>query len=96
MLPDLPLNDELTTLAARCVWYKSPADALKNVPHFTAHVLTHGTLEDVRCLRRYMSDADLHAAMDNAPAGIYDGRSWNYWSLMLDRDPAPLPVRELQ
>src|SRR5260370_42366679 len=35
-------------------------------------------------------------ALDNAPAGIVDPRSWAYWNLRLGRYPAaPLPRRQL-
>ncbi|MGE5441951.1 MAG: hypothetical protein ACM3Q0_02685 [Bacteroidota bacterium] len=41
----------------------------------------------------YLGDDDLREALDRAPAGIFDPRSWSYWHLVLDRWPPP-PLRE--
>jgi hypothetical protein len=61
-----------------------------------AYVLTYGTHEDVRTLRRYLSDGELLEALDHAPPGIFDPRSWTYWNLKLGRYPAPpMPMRRL-
>ena len=47
-------------------------------------------------IRRYVSDADIREALDRAPAGIIDPRSWAYWNSKLGRYPAPpLPGRRL-
>jgi hypothetical protein len=62
-----------------------------------AHVLTYGTHDDVKVLRRYVSDEELRQALDKAPPGIFDPRSWAYWNLMLGRYPAPpLPTRNIR
>ena len=90
----LPLTPELETVARRTVWFKPPAQALREPVHLIAHVLTYGTHEDVTTLRRYVSDEELRDAIDDAPAGVMDPRSWAYWNLMLGRYPAPpLPIR---
>ena len=50
--------------------------------------------EDMRVLRRYVSDDDMREALDNAPPGIIDPRSWAYWNLKMGRYPAPpMPQR---
>jgi hypothetical protein len=89
------LTPEIEAVARRCVWYKPPAAAIEAPEHFIAHVLTYGTHEDVAVLRRAVTDDELRAAMNNAPAGVFDGRSWSYWQLKLfDRYTAPpLPTR---
>jgi hypothetical protein len=47
-------------------------------------------------LRRYVSDADFREALDKAPPGIIDPRSWAYWNARMGRYPAPpLPMRQL-
>jgi hypothetical protein len=90
-LPDIP---ELHALARRVVWFKSPRDAIAMPAHFIAHVLTYGTHEDVGVLRRFVQDDELLEALDSAPPGVFDDRSWAYWHLKLDRYPAPpLPSR---
>lgn len=43
-----------------------------------------------------LGDEDLREALDRAPPGIFDPRSWSYWHLVLDRwPPPPLPERKL-
>jgi hypothetical protein len=92
-LPSLPATPELLRLAERVIWFK-PADiALHDPAHLIAHVLTSGTHEDVSTLRRNVSDDALRAALEQAPPGIFDARSWAYWNLMLDRPETPLPRR---
>jgi len=94
-MPAIPLTPEIEKVSRRCVWYKTPAEAVGEPEHFVAHVLTYGTHEDVKALRKFVSDDDLREAMNNAPSGIYDGRSWSYWQLKLfgRYDPPPMPSR---
>jgi hypothetical protein len=91
----LPLTAELERVARRCVWFRAPAEAVADPPHLIAHVLTHGTHEDVATLRRYVDDDALRKALAQAPPGVFDARSWSYWQLILNgRSPAPpLPTR---
>lgn len=92
----IAMTEELARVAQRCVWFKAPQDALSYPEHFIAHVLTFGTHDDVKALRRTVSDDELKKAIDNAPPGIFDARSWAYWNLMLGRsEPPPLPQRLL-
>jgi hypothetical protein len=88
---------ELAAVARKTVWFKSPDEALAAPYHLIAHVLTYGTHEDVTTLRRYVTNADLREALDHAPPGVFDARSWSYWNLILGRYPAPyLPRRHLK
>ena len=47
----------------------------------------------MREIRQYLSDDDLREALEHAPAGIFDPRSWAYWNLKLrtlsQRRPMP-------
>jgi hypothetical protein len=50
----------------------------------------------MRVIRRYVSDDDFREALDQAPPGIIDARSWAYWNSKLGRYPAPpIPVRRI-
>jgi hypothetical protein len=69
----LPCNDELLGVAERTVWYKTPAEAVADPLNFVAHVLTYGTHEDVKTLRRYLDLDDIRDALDHAPPGVFDG-----------------------
>ncbi len=89
----LPHTPELEAVARNTVWFKPPAEALADPVHFIAHVLTYGTHEDVCILQKYVPDG-FREAIDRAPPGIFDARSWAYWNLKLGRYPAPpLPKR---
>jgi hypothetical protein len=46
----LPETPELLAVAERVVWFKPPAEALADPVHFLAHVMTYGTVEDLRAL----------------------------------------------
>lgn len=95
-MKSLSLTDELRKAAERCVWYEPPEKAVDDPSRLTAHILTYGSIEDVTALRAQYSDDDLRTALDEAPAGVYDDRSWAYWNLMVGRyDTPPLPTRKL-
>ena len=46
----LPETPALLAVAARVVWFKPPAETLADPIHFLAHVMTWGTVEDLRAL----------------------------------------------
>ncbi|PZN70962.1 MAG: hypothetical protein DM484_27640, partial [Candidatus Methylumidiphilus alinenensis] len=63
---------------------------------FVAYALARATHEDMKLLRNLLSDDDLREALDNAPPGIIDPRSWAYWNSKLGRYPVPpMPKRQL-
>jgi hypothetical protein len=93
-LKPLPPTPELLAVARRVVWFKEPSDALADPAHFLAHVMTYGTVEDLTVLQGVVGPNELKEALDHAPPGIFDPRSWAYWNLKCGREPAPpLPVR---
>lgn len=84
-------------MAQRVVWFKDPADALADPIHFLAHVMTYGTMEDLRAIAGVVGDEDFREALERAPAGVFDGRSWAYWNSKMGRVPVPpLPVRRIE
>jgi hypothetical protein len=61
-----------------------------------AYAMTYATHADMEVLRRHVSDADLLEALQKAPPGVFDPRSWAYWHSKLGQWPAPpLPQRYL-
>jgi len=91
----LPETPELLAVAERVVWFKPPAEALADPAHFLAHVMTYGTAEDLRALKGVVGLNEFGEALDHAPPGVFDPRSWAYWNLKCGRTPAPpLPVRQ--
>ena len=93
-MKSIPLTPETEAIARRIVWFEEPAVALENPVRFMAYAMRHATHEDMGALRRYVSDEDFREALDHAPPGIIDPRSWAYWNSVMGRYPAPpLPKR---
>jgi len=90
----LPATPVLLAVAQRVAWFKEPADALADPVHFLAHVMTYGTVEDLRALQDVVGLDEFREVLDHAPPGVFDPRSWAYWNLKCGRNSAPpLPVR---
>lgn len=90
----LPETPELLRVAQRVVWFNPPRETLIDPVYFLAHVMTYGTVEDLRALDSVIGPNEFREALENAPPGVFGGRSWSYWNLKYGRSPAPpLPVR---
>lgn len=93
-MKNLAPTPDLLRVARRVVWFKEPADALRDPVHFLAHVMTYGTVEDLQAIRNVVGREEFREVLEHAPAGVFDARSWAYWNLLLGRVPAPpMPVR---
>jgi hypothetical protein len=91
----IPLNGETERVARRVIWFESPAQALADPVRFMAYAMSHAMHNDMKVIRRYVSDADFREALDHAPPGIIDPRSWAYWNSKLGRfPPPPMPRRQ--
>jgi hypothetical protein len=92
----IPLTPETSRIARRIIWFEPPSAALSDPVRFMAYAMARATHEDMQVLRRYVPLEDLVEALDRAPPGIIDTRSWAYWNLIAGRYPAPpLPKRQL-
>jgi hypothetical protein len=92
----IPVNDETIALARRLVWFEPPSEALADPVRFMAYAFARATHEEMNILRSYLDEADFREALDAAPPGVIDPRSWAYWNLRLGRYPAPpMPMRRL-
>jgi hypothetical protein len=90
------LNSETESIARRVIWFEPPAKALSDPIRFMAYAMASATHQDMRLLRRYVSDEDFLEALDKAPPGIIDPRSWTYRNSKMGRYPPPLlPKRRL-
>lgn len=90
----LPSTPELLKVARRVVWFKEPSETLAEPMLFLAHVMTYGTVDDLAALDGIVGTDQYREALEHAPPGIFDERSWAYWNLRCGRWPAPpLPVR---
>jgi hypothetical protein len=90
----IPLNQETSLIASQIVWFEPPAKSLSDPVRFMAYAMTYALPDEMRIIRRYVSDDDFMEALDHAPAGIIDARSWAYWNSKMGRyPPPPLPLR---
>ena len=90
----LPLNPDLLEVASHVMWFEPPGRALADPVRFLAYLMTYGTIEEIEVVRRYLDMDDFREALDRAPPGIIDPRSWAYWNLMAGRyPPPPMPRR---
>ncbi len=93
-MKSLPLTPELIKVARRVVWFKEPAQALKEPVLFLSHVMTYGTPQDLAALQGVVGKKEFREVLDHAPPGVFDGRSWAYWNLICGREPPPpMPER---
>lgn len=92
----VPLNADTEAAVRRVLWFETPADALAEPVRFMAYAMARATHGVMKVLRRYVSDEDFQEALDRAPPGIIDPRSWAYWNNMVGRYTAPaMPRRQL-
>ncbi|OGR90332.1 MAG: hypothetical protein A2992_00245 [Elusimicrobia bacterium RIFCSPLOWO2_01_FULL_59_12] len=85
---------ELAPIARRVVWFEPVDYTLEHPDLFLAHVMVYGRMEDVIATKRYFDEAAFRLAIQHAPAGLFDPRSWGYWRVVLGLDPTtPLPSR---
>lgn len=95
MLP-FPHSPELLEVARRVVWFKPPEVALDLPVELLAYAMRYATEEDMALLLAHVGWDGLTEAIDNAPPGIIDARSWAYWNAMIGRYPTPpMPVRRI-
>ncbi len=94
----LPATPELVEIARRLIWFESPEKALGDPVRFMAYAMARATAEDMAKIRECVSDEAFKEAIDTAPRGIIDPRSWSYWNLVIaNREHAPpLPVRRFE
>lgn len=89
-------NDELLAVAKRIFWFGTPKEALEFPLRFLTYAMTYATDEDIEILRKYFSDDDFKAALDDPAPGIFDQSSWAKWNQRYGRNPIPpLPKRRI-
>jgi hypothetical protein len=91
----LPYNADLLNLAPHVIWFEPAERALAEPVRFLAYVMTYGTAEDIAVVRRYVQLDDFRQALEQAPPGIMDERSWAYWNAMTGRYPVPPMPRRI-
>jgi hypothetical protein len=90
----LPATPQMLDIARSVIWFEPPEQALADPVRFLAYAMTYALPENMRAIRKYVSDDEFREALDHAPPGIIDPRSWAYWNSKMGRYPAPpRPVR---
>jgi hypothetical protein len=93
-MKSIPVTPLTLEVARRIIWFEPPEQALSEPIRFMAYAMTYARHEDMQVIRRYVCDDDIRTALDQAPSGIIDARSWAYWNSKLGRyPPPPRPVR---
>ena len=82
-------RQDLRSVAERVIWFEKAEDSLRYPKRFLAYLMTYGTVEDILTAKKYFSDADFEAALQDPPPGIFDPASWNYWNGVFNRLPVP-------
>jgi hypothetical protein len=92
-----PHTPTFLAAAKRIIRFKSPQVALDAPIELMAYAMRHATDVDMALLLAHIGTEGLREAIDNAPPGIVDARSWSYWNAKIGRIPAPpLPRRPLE
>lgn len=91
----LPLTPDLLELAPHVMWFEAPEQALADPVRFLAYLMTYGTPDEIAVVRRYLDLDDFKEALEHAPPGIIDERSWAYWNTVCGRYPAPPQPRRI-
>jgi hypothetical protein len=90
----IPITPQTLNVASNIIWFEPPEQALADPVRFMAYAMTYALPEDMRFIRQYVSDDDFREALDLAPPGIIDPRSWAYWNSKMGRyPPPPAPIR---
>lgn len=91
-----PKTSAFLLAASRIVWFKSPEDVLQRPVELLAYAMKHSTDEDMALLISHCGWDGIREALDHAPPGIIDPRSWAYWNLKVGHpDVPPMPVRDI-
>lgn len=88
-----PATPEFLRAAKRIIWFKPPEEALAAPIELMAYAMKASTDEDMALLFEHVGRDGLVEAIDRAPPGIIDPRSWAYWNARIGRYPAPAMPR---
>jgi hypothetical protein len=82
-------SSDLLRVARQIIWFETPEQALADPIRFLAYAMTYATTDEIAVIRRYFTLDDFRRAVENAPPGIMDERSWAYWNIMAGHYPVP-------
>jgi hypothetical protein len=88
--------EAVKVMARELFWWKTPEEALADPRRFLAQIMTLGNLRQWHLGMRVFGMDAFKDALQNAPAGVFDRRSWGYWRGVFGLPAAELPVRSLR
>ena len=92
-----PKNADLLDVAPSVIWFESAEIALADPVRFLTYLMARGTIEEIKVVRRYVNLDDFREALEHAPPGIMDKRSWAYWNTKFGHYPVPpMPQRRFE
>src|SRR6267154_2842458 len=65
-------SDELLAAAKRIFWFGTPEEALEFPKRFLTYAMTYTSDEDIEILRKYFTDDDFKATLEDPAPGIFD------------------------
>jgi hypothetical protein len=94
-----PTHTLLTKLAAKYIWWKTPAEAIETPARVVAQAMNIGSYDDVQKLAQEAGDDYLRDVLRRAEIGQFNERSWSYWHYRLGMaspgNVPPMPKRQL-
>src|SRR6266849_3306388 len=92
----MTFSDELLAVAKRIFWFGTPEEALEFPKRFLTYAMTYASDKDIEILRKYFSDDDFRATLDDPVPWIFNQSSWAKWNERYHRPPVPpLPRRKI-
>jgi hypothetical protein len=89
-------SDDLLAVAKPHLLVWNSRKALEFPKRFLTYATTYASDEDIEILRKYFSDDDFKATLDDPAPGIFDRSSWAKWNERYNRTPVPpLPRRQI-
>lgn len=93
-------NTALLYFAAKYIWWKEPAEAIRYPKKIVSQVMNIGTIEDLALLQKQIPNSYLVEALTTAEIGQFTEKSWSFWHYMLglsdvNKVPAP-PARRFE
>ncbi len=86
----------LAAIARRVCWWEPAASTLENTSLFLCRIMALATWEDICVALDHYGKNAFREALQNAPPGLFDPRSWHYWHHRLELLPVPsLPERAI-
>jgi hypothetical protein len=82
-------SDQLASIARRVCWWQSAQATLENTQRFLCQVMVFGTWDDACFALGHYGEATFREALQSAPPGLFDNRSWHYWHHRLHLLPVP-------